>query len=160
MIRWPFHRGHEDRARAERDVDDELAFHFAQTTRDLEISGLAPDEARQVADRRFGPRRPHRSRLVRMQVARIASDNRRAAMHVLISSLRSVGRGVARSPGFTFGVIAILTLGLGVNAITFSLVDRLVLRGPAGITAPEALRRVVIHRRSRSGASAAVTDLA
>jgi putative ABC transport system permease protein len=160
MIPRPFRRRMDERVRVERDVDDELAFHLAETTRDLEASGLSAGEARAVAEKRFGSRRRHRARLVRLQIARLAAENRRAAMHMLIMSMRSVVRGVVRSPGFTMGVIAILTLGLGVNAITFSLVDRLVLRGPAGVAAPGELHRVVIHRQNRSGASAAVTDLA
>jgi hypothetical protein len=45
------------------------------------------------------------------------------------------------------------------NAIAFGLVDRLVLRGPAGLTAPSELRRVVVHRRSRQGAEIATTTL-
>ena len=52
-------------------------------------------------------------------------------MEVLRTSVRAVVRGIRRSPGFTLGVIIILTLGLGVNAVTFGLVDRLILSGPA-----------------------------
>jgi putative ABC transport system permease protein len=148
------------RERAEREIDDELAFHFEQATRDLRANGLSEEAARAAAARRFGPLRPHRTRLVRMELRRLTGEQRRAAMQVLIMSARAVVRGVTRSPGFTLGVIAILTLGLGVNAITFSLVDRLVLRGPAGVTAPQDLRRVVVHRSNRSGASVAVTELA
>jgi predicted permease len=80
-------------------------------------------------------------------------------MAVLAMSLRSVVRGARRSPGFTLGVIAILTLGLGVNAITFGLVDRLVLSGPAGITNAGELRRVVVHRKSRTGAELVTTEM-
>ena len=81
-------------------------------------------------------------------------------MEVMKSSWRSLIRDVRRSPGFVLGLVAILTIGLGVNAITYSLVDRLVLSGPSGIHAPGELRRVVLHRTNRSGAQVATTDLA
>ena len=80
-------------------------------------------------------------------------------MDVLAISLRSVIRGVVRAPGFTLGVVSLLTLGLGINAVTYGLVDRLVLSGPAGIEAADQLRRVVLHRKNRSGAEVAITDL-
>jgi len=77
----------------------------------------------------------------------------------MTASLRAVWRGVRRSPGFTIGVVALLALGLGVNAMTFGLVDRLVLRGPSGIQHANELRRVVVHRKGRSGATMATTEL-
>lgn len=79
---------------------------------------------------------------------------------MLTMTVRSVWRSIRHSPGFTCGVVGILTLGLGVNAITFGLVDRLVLSGPAGLHEPSELRRVVRHALNRSGASAASLTLA
>jgi predicted permease len=158
----------DERLRAEHDIDDELAFHRERTIAELTARGMSRSQAEATAARRFGSERAWRRRLVRLEMRRLAQDKRRATMHVLVMSLRSVVRGVARTPGFTLGVMAILTLGLGVNAITFSLVDRLILRGPAAVTEPGALRRVVVHKQSvsalerskRGGAAAAVTDLA
>ena len=79
-------------------------------------------------------------------------------MQILSMSVRTFGRGFLRSPGFALGVIAIMMLGLGVNAVTFNLVDRLVLSGPAGLENARSLRRVVAHRHSRDGASFAVSE--
>lgn len=79
-------------------------------------------------------------------------------MQILFMSVRAFGRGLLRSPGFALGVIAIMMLGLGVNAVTFNLVDRLVLSGPAGVTNSDRVRRVVAHRHSPDGVSFAVNE--
>jgi predicted permease len=149
----------ERRARAEREIDDELRFHLLHTIAELEERGLTREEAEAEARRRFGAADRHRRRLVDLEIRRQSGERRRAAMEVLRTSIRSVLRGFRRSPGFTFGVLAILTLGLGVNAITFGLVDRLILSGPAGIQRPHELRRVVAHRSNRSGAEVATTEM-
>jgi len=148
-----------ERARVERHVDAELEFHRACTVEELIAGGLGREEAEAEARRRFGPVTPYRQRLVRLDVEHAIAQRRRSWMHLIAISVRTVIRDARRSPGFTLGIVAILTLGLGVNAITFGLVDRLVLRGPTGLSSPGELRRVVVHRRSRSGASIATTEL-
>ncbi|MGH9221275.1 MAG: ABC transporter permease [Vicinamibacterales bacterium] len=72
-------------------------------------------------------------------------------MDIIKTSFRSAIRGTRREPAFTGGVILLLTLGLGVNAITFGLVDRLILSGPAGVADPNRVQRVVVHHRDSSG---------
>jgi predicted permease len=150
-------RRDEARARAEREIDDELAFHRERTVAELVGHGWSQADAESEAIRRFGPT-AHRERLVAIELRRQSGDRRRASMEVLRASVRNVLRGFARSPGFTLGVVAILTLGLGVNAITFGLVDRLILQGPAGIQQASDLRRIVVHR-TRKGTAIATTEL-
>ncbi len=159
MTRFNGNADAERRARAEREIDDELTFHLQHTIAELEERGFSKEEATAEARRRFGSAERHRRRLVDLEIRHQSGQRRRAAMEVLRSSIRSVVRGFRRSPGFTFGVLAILTLGLGVNAITFGLVDRLILSGPAGIQRSHELRRVVVHRTNRSGAEAATTEM-
>jgi putative ABC transport system permease protein len=159
MTRFRGNSDDELRARAEREIDDELTFHLDHTIAELEERGLTRGEAEAEAQRRFGPPHRHRRSLVDLEILRQSGERRRASMEVLRTSVRSVRRGFRRSPGFTFGVLAILTLGLGVNAITFGLVDRLILSGPAGISRPDELRRVVVHRQNRSGADVATTEM-
>ncbi|MEZ5315896.1 MAG: ABC transporter permease [Vicinamibacterales bacterium] len=150
-----------DRTRrdAEAEVDAELGFHRALTIEELVAAGLAPEAAEAEARRRFGPAPLYRARLIDLDRRIAHAERRRIAMSLIVTSVRAVVRDIRRAPGFTLGVVAMLTLGLGVNAITFGLVDRLVLSGPAGITAPGELRRVVEHRRSRTGAEVAATEL-
>lgn len=144
----------EDRRRAEGDVDDELAFHRLATIDELRASGLSEQAALDEADRRFGPLQPHRRRIVDVDLAPQTTLLRTTLMSILVSSMRGVARDIRHSPGFAFGVVCVLTLGLGINAITLGLVDRLVLSGPAGITAPEDLRHAALVRATAGGGTA------
>jgi len=51
-------------------------------------------------------------------------------------------RGLRRSPGFTLAVVLVLALGLGANAAIFSVLDRVFLSAPAGVSAPQEIRRL------------------
>ncbi len=51
-------------------------------------------------------------------------------------------RGLARSPGFTFVVVATLGLGIGANSTMFGVLDVLMLRAPQHVIAPERVARV------------------
>ena len=148
-----------DRADAEHAIDAELEFHRERTVEDLVASGMGRGDAEAEAARRFGHTGWYRRRLISLELSKRAGARRRMAMEVLRTSLRSVVRGIRRSPGFTGGVIAILTLGLGVNAVTFGLVDRLILSGPARIDRAGDLRRVVVHRQNRTGAAQAGMEI-
>jgi predicted permease len=151
--------GDEARRSAELEIDEELSFHRERTLAELTKRGLAPAEAEAQAKRRFGPAGQYRDRLVRLQLKQQAGARRRAAMEIFKGSVRAVVRGFGRSPGFTLAVVGMFALGLGVNAITFALVDRLILSGPAGVDRSHELRRVLVHRRARSGAALATMEL-
>jgi predicted permease len=148
-----------DRQRSAREIDDELAFHRQRTLDELRAAGLDAASAEAEARRRFGPEEPYRRALIRLDLQPERTSVLRVAADVLASSVRTAVRDARRAPAFTLGVLGILTLGLGVNAITFGLVDRMVLSGPAGIHSPGELRRVVVHRRERSGAGIATPNL-
>jgi predicted permease len=64
--------------------------------------------------------------------------------------LRYAACGIRRHPGFTVVVVATLSLGIGANAITFGMVDRLLLRPPPGVVEPDRVTR--IYFRERAGA--------
>ena len=156
----PDKRRADARASIERDVDDELGFHHDRVIAEMMARGATRGEAEIEARRRFGPVERHRARLVRLDERMAFRERRRATMQVLASGLREAMRGVRRSPAFTAAVAAILTLGLGVNALTYGIVDRLVLRGPADIQHPERLRRVLVEREDPAAAGTITTDLA
>ena len=51
-------------------------------------------------------------------------------------------RSLRRTPGFTLLVVGTFALGIGVNAATFALLDRLYFRPPAGVANPSELHRI------------------
>lgn len=69
----------------------------------------------------------------------------------MISDLQYALRQLARSPGFTALVVLCLALGIGVNVATFAALDALLYRPPAGVAAPDGLRRLQIERPPAPG---------
>ncbi len=66
--------------------------------------------------------------------------------------LRYALRRLRRTPAFSAAVVLILTLGISANAVMFSVVDQLLLRAPAAIGHPAAVRRVYFgNERPRPG---------
>jgi predicted permease len=56
--------------------------------------------------------------------------------------VRFSARGLMRRPGFSVIAVGVLALGIGANVAIFSLADRLFLRPPPAVRAPEELVRV------------------
>jgi predicted permease len=122
----------------EREVDDELAFHFEMRTRQLMQAGLAPDAARAEAQRQFGDVGGVRQRCIATdrererltQRARLL-DEWRLDLHLAIRLLR-------RSPLFALTVVLLLAVGIGASTAIFTLVDAILLR-PLPVAHPEQL---------------------
>ena len=71
------------------------------------------------------------------------SDKLDALRHDVEYALRQI----ARAPGLAVAVIATFALGIGANATMFGVIDRLLLRPPAHVRAPEELYRIEIRGR-------------
>ena len=107
------------RQQRERDLQDEVAFHLAMRAEQARASGTS--DAHAYARRRFG------------SVAKIQDELRDTwalapKLASLAQDLRYAGRIICRSPGFSLLVIAILGLGVGVNAVMFSVVNAVVVQ--------------------------------
>jgi predicted permease len=133
------------------DIDAELDFHVHCLVEDLTAGGMSEAEAREEAARRLGDRARHvlemrsidRSLAFRDRVVEGAVSMTRSMRHVL--------RGFARAPGFALGAILTLSLGIGANATTFGVVDRLLLSAPDHLDDPDRLQRILVERRIRIG---------
>jgi predicted permease len=112
----------------ERDIDEELAFHLAMRTRKFIDAGLDPESAHAAALAQFGDFTG-----VRDECLTIDHDRERAMrLTDFMSNLRQdliyALRSLRQHKQFTAVVMAILTLGIGANTATFTLVDALMFR--------------------------------
>ena len=128
----------------ERDVDEELAFHFDAAVAELERRGVAPAAARAEAERRFGDVRRYRARLAAIDRAAHRDRRRGATWEAVIHDVRYAARALVRRPAFSLSIVVMLALGIGANATMFGVVDRLMLRPPPHVVAPDELRFVTV----------------
>jgi predicted permease len=132
--------------RVRRDLDDELAFHFDKTVRELVAGGWSEAAAREEARRRFGDEKRWRRAMERIDRSGAGWRRVGASLGVLLGHVRYAFRGLRRSPGFTATVVLTFGLGIGANATMFGILDRILLRAPAHIQAPDEVRRLVVER--------------
>lgn len=122
------------RREAEREMDEELAFHIERATEQNLSRGLSAEEARRAALVEFGGVDRYRER---------ARDGRRLAwLEDLLGDAVHALRSSKRQPVFALVAIATVALGVGANSALFGLVSALAFRLPAGVTAGDDLVRV------------------
>jgi hypothetical protein len=134
MTRFTKLRGLFQRRRAERQIDDELAFHVEMETQANVARGMAPEEARKVALRALGGT---------TQVREAIREVRRLSIEWLWQDVRHASRRLARRPGFTLTATGMLALGIGLTTAMFTVVDALLLR-PVPFRNPEQLATVAM----------------
>ena len=120
------------RRRLDLDEDDfreEIRAHLAIAVEEQVDAGLEPNEARYAALREFG------------NVTRTTEAARRIWTPPWIENLRDqltdvryALRTLAKNPGFTLTVVAVLTLGIGLNAAVFTMLKSMALSPIAGVT--------------------------
>jgi putative ABC transport system permease protein len=114
----------------------EIRFHLDLEALAQSHGGLSPDDAELAARRAFGNVSYYREEM-RAMTALVWIDRLR-------QNLDYAARGLRRSRSFSLAVIATIALGAGLNATMFSLLDRLLVRPPAGVADPRSLRRAYI----------------
>jgi hypothetical protein len=108
------------RPRFDEQLQDELQFHIDTRVEELARHGYAPDAARARAMAEFGSR------------TRVIEDTRAAWtfawLEDLVADTCFAVRAFRRRPAFTVTAIGCLALGIGANALIFSLVNAAFLR--------------------------------
>lgn len=103
-----------------RALQEELEFHLAERTADLEARGMSPARARLEARRRFG------------SVARASEDSREIWLtrfaSELAQDLRYGCRALAANKPFTALAVLSLALGIGANTTIYSFMESILLR--------------------------------
>ncbi|HEV8363639.1 MAG TPA: ADOP family duplicated permease [Gemmatimonadaceae bacterium] len=133
----------------EREIDDEIAFHFDATVAEFLAQGLTPEEARREAARRFGDVTQVRRDLHQIDSVSDAQERRADRMGALVHDVRSAVRALVKDRRVSLFVVITLMLGLGANATMFGIVDRLLLRPPPHVSSDPRLTSIYIRRQSQ-----------
>lgn len=131
---WKRMLGLLDHSRVEEEFSAELESHMAMDIDEGIREGLTPEEARRQALIRLGGE---------AQVRQAYRD--RATVPLVLSIMQDVRfalRQMRKAPGFTLTAVFTLALGIGANAIIFTLVDSILLR-PLPYPNQDRLMRIV-----------------
>src|SRR5581483_7270503 len=116
------------RARIERELEEEFAFHLEGRIEDLmRDHGLTREAAEREARRKFGDYQAYRRQ------AQVIDDHirqRTNRMHLFDAIRRETAhaaRALLRAPSFSIIAVVTLALGLGASTTIFTLLDRVVL---------------------------------
>ncbi|MEO7966634.1 MAG: ABC transporter permease, partial [Gemmatimonadaceae bacterium] len=135
------------RVAVEDEVDNELAFHFEMSVRELMEGGMTGDQATAEAARRFGNVESVVDQCERLGRERDRSAQRAEFRTELRQDISFAARQLTRARSFTSVAVLTLALGVGATAAVFSALYAVVLR-PLPFDQPE---RVVVVKATVKG---------
>lgn len=114
-------RGFLTRSSVERQLDDELRFHLEMQIEDNIRRGMSPREARYDAMRSLGG--------IESMKEQYREGRGFATLEAFLRDIGYAARTLRRNPAFTAVAIATLALGIGVNAIVFTVTKAALFAG-------------------------------
>ena len=130
---------------ATRDMHDEMELHVALRAEQLERGGMSAAEARAEARRLFAASDSTIDELRAAALDRNQSIRSQQRWDAVWHDLRYAGRRLLRDRATTTFICLTLALGIGINVTAFSIVDRVLLRGPQYVRDPDRLVRFYVR---------------
>lgn len=107
------------RDRFRNELDEEMAFHRAETEREFREAGMTANAARAAAARQFG-----NATKLREQSQEVIGFR----VETVLQDVRYALRQMRKNPGFALMAVLILALGMGVSVAIFGFVDAALLQ--------------------------------
>jgi putative ABC transport system permease protein len=140
----------------DQEIDEELALHVENRTRELVARGMDPKTAREVAVGRLGDIATLKKTMRSLGRKRDREMSVSLWIDELRNDLKSAFRQLRHSPGFTLVATLTLALGIGANSAIFALVDATLLR-PLPFREPD--RLVTLWERTTKNPTSYVSPL-
>jgi putative ABC transport system permease protein len=134
----------------EDDFSEEIRSHLAMAAQDRIADGADPQDARLASLKEFG-----NVSLTTDAARRVWTPRWLDAVHDQVSDVRYAIRNLARNPGFSATVVAVLTLGIGLNAAVFTMLKSMALSPLAGVERSAALG--VVYGETGRGREVAIS---